>query len=193
MHATPSNIAAFNRQNGLDRPLPQQYWTWLTQVLQGNFGYSYVLNESVRSLLAQRLPKTIFLAGAATLIALLIAIPIGLLQAARRNRLDDIAVTTVVFTLYSTPAFWLAILLIEFLAVRNHIFPPEAPQGNFSAVMNNLPAMVLPVMTIALGHNRGVHALYKVGVARPAEPGLRAYGPLERGEPKPHPLRPRFA
>ncbi len=149
-HATPSNIAAFNRQNGLDRPLPEQYWTWLTQVVQGNFGYSYALNESVRSLLAQRLPKTAFLAGVATLVALLIAIPIGLLQAARRNRPDDIAVTAVVFTLYSTPAFWLAILLIEFLAVRNHIFPAEAPQGNFGAVLNNLPAMVLPVMTIAL-------------------------------------------
>ncbi len=119
-------------------------------MVQGNFGYSYVLNESVRSLLAQRLPKTIFLAGMATLVALLVAIPIGLLQAARRNRPDDIAVTTVVFTLYSTPAFWLAILLIEFLAVRNHIFPAEAPQGNFGAVLNNLPAMVLPVMTIAL-------------------------------------------
>ena len=55
----------------------QQYWTWLTQVVQGNLGYSYVLNESVRSLLAQRLPKTAFLAGAATLMALLVAIPIG--------------------------------------------------------------------------------------------------------------------
>ena len=140
----------FNKQNGLDRPLPAQYWTWLTQVIRGNLGFSYVLNESVRSLLAQRLPKTAFLAGAATLLALLVAIPIGLLQAARRNRADDIAVTTVVFALYSTPAFWLAILLIEFLAVRNHVFPAEAPQGNFGAVLSDLPAMVLPVMTIAL-------------------------------------------
>jgi peptide/nickel transport system permease protein len=149
-HATPSNIAAFNRQNGLDRPLPQQYWTWITQVLQGNFGYSFVLNQSVGSLLAQRLPKTIFLAGLATLVALVVAIPIGLLQAARRNRPDDVAITAVVFTLYSTPFFWLAILLIEFLAVRHHVFPAEAPQGNFGAVLDNLPAMVLPVMTIAL-------------------------------------------
>jgi peptide/nickel transport system permease protein len=149
-HATPSNIAAFNQQNGLDRPLPQQYWTWITKVLQGNFGYSFVLNQSVGSLLAQRLPKTIFLAGLATLVALVVAIPIGLLQAARRNRPDDVAITAVVFTLYSTPFFWLAILLIEFLAVRHHVFPAEAPQGNFGAVLDNLPAMVLPVMTIAL-------------------------------------------
>ncbi|HTT90052.1 MAG TPA: ABC transporter permease [Acidimicrobiales bacterium] len=150
VHATPSNIAAFNKQNGLDRPLPQQYWTWLTQVLQGNFGFSYVLNESVRSLLAQRLPKTAFLAGASVLLALLVAVPIGLLQAARRNRPDDVAVTTVVFALYSTPAFWLALLLIEFLAVRNHLFPAEAPQGNFDAVFSDFRAMVLPILTIAL-------------------------------------------
>jgi peptide/nickel transport system permease protein len=150
IHATPSNIAAFNRQNGLDRPLPQQYWTWLTQVVQGNFGYSYVLNESVRSLLGQRLPKTAFLAGASVLLALVVAIPIGLLQAARRNRPDDIAVTTVVFALYSTPAFWLALLLIEFLAVRHHFFPAEAPQGNFNAVFSDWQAMVLPILTIAL-------------------------------------------
>jgi peptide/nickel transport system permease protein len=150
VHATPSNIAAFNKQNGLDRPLPQQYWTWLTQVVQGNLGFSYVLNESVRSLLAQRLPKTVFLAGASVLLALLVAVPIGLMQAARRNRPDDVAVTTVVFALYSTPAFWLALLLIEFLAVRNHIFPAEAPQGNFNAVFSDWSGMVLPVLTIAL-------------------------------------------
>ena len=62
-HATPTKIAAFNRENGLDSPLPAQYWHWLTGVLSGNFGFSYVLNQPVSSLLAQRLPKTAFLAG----------------------------------------------------------------------------------------------------------------------------------
>ena len=77
--------------------------------MQGNLGFSYVLNQPVTSLLAQRLPKTAFLAGVAVLLALVVAVPVGLLQAARRNRVDDIAVTTVVFALYSTPAFWLAL------------------------------------------------------------------------------------
>lgn len=150
VHATPTNIAAFNKQNGLDSPLPQQYWTWLTQVVRGDLGFSYVLNEPVRSLLAQRLPKTAFLAGASVLLSVVVAVPIGLLQAARRNRPDDVVVTTVVFALYSTPAFWLALLLIEFLAVRHHVFPAEAPQGNFTAVFSNWKAIVLPVLTIAL-------------------------------------------
>lgn len=149
-HATPTNIAAFNKANGLDSPLPAQYWHWLTGVLSGNFGFSYVLNQPVASLLAQRLPKTAFLAGISVVLAVLIAVPVGLYQAVRRNRADDYAVTTVTFVLYSTPAFWVALLLIDVLAVRLHVFPAEAPQGSFSAVFSDPQALVLPVLTITL-------------------------------------------
>jgi peptide/nickel transport system permease protein len=149
-HATPSNIAAFNRENGLNGPLPAQYWHWLSGVLTGNFGFSYVLNQPVSSLLAQRLPKTAFLAGISVVLAVLIAVPVGLYQAVRRGRADDYAVTTVTFVLYSTPAFWVALLLIDVLAVRLHVFPAEAPQGSFSAVFGDPGALVLPVLTITL-------------------------------------------
>ena len=103
-HATPTNIAAFNQQNGLDSPVPVQYWHWLTGVLSGNLGFSYVQNESVASLLGQRLPKTAFLAGVSVLLAVLIAVPVGFYQAVRRQRIGDYAVTTVTLVLYSTPA-----------------------------------------------------------------------------------------
>ena len=149
-HATPTNIAAFNEQNGLDSPVPIQYWHWLTGVLSGNLGFSYVQNESVSSLLAQRLPKTAFLAGVAVLLAVLIAVPVGFFQAVRRNRAGDYVVTTVTLVLYSTPAFWVAILLIDVLAVRLRVFPAEAPQGSFSAVISDPQALVLPVLTITL-------------------------------------------
>lgn len=150
VYATPTRIAAFNRENGLDSPPPVQYWHWLSGVLTGNLGFSYVLNQSVGSLLAQRLPKTALLAGVAVVLAVLVAIPVGLYQAVRRNKLDDYALTTVTFTLYSTPAFWLALLLIDLFAVRLHVFPANAPQGTFSAVVADPSAMVLPVLTIAL-------------------------------------------
>jgi peptide/nickel transport system permease protein len=150
VHATPTNIRSFNRENGLDSPLPAQYWHWLTGVLSGNFGFSYVLNQPVSSLLAQRLPKTAFLAGVSVLLAVLIAVPVGLYQAVRRHKIDDYAVTTVTFVLYSTPAFWVALLLIDVLAVRLHAFPAEAPQGSFSSIFSNPSAMVLPVLTITL-------------------------------------------
>jgi peptide/nickel transport system permease protein len=150
VHATPTAIAAFNKANGLDASPPQQYWHWLTGVLSGNLGFSYVQNQSVAALLGQRLPKTAFLAGIAVVVAVGVAIPLGLYQAVRRNRADDYAFTAVTFTLYSTPAFWLALLLIEVFAVRLHAFPAEAPQGSFSAVFSDPGALVLPVLTIAL-------------------------------------------
>ena len=149
-HATPTNIAAFNKQNGLDSPVPVQYWHWLTGVLSGNLGFSYVQNESVASLLGQRLPKTAFLAGVSVLLAVLIAVPVGFYQAVRRQRIGDYAVTTVTLVLYSTPAFWVGILLIDVLAVRLHALPAEAPQGSFSALIGDPQALVLPVLTITL-------------------------------------------
>jgi peptide/nickel transport system permease protein len=150
VHATPTAIAAFNRDNGLTGSVVSQYWNWLTGVLGGNLGFSYTLNQSVTSLLSQRIAKTAFLAGISVLIALLVAIPLGLYQAVRRNRADDYAVTTVTFVLYSTPAFWLALILIDLFAITNHVFPAEAPQGNFSSVLSSPSALVLPVATIAL-------------------------------------------
>lgn len=149
-HATPTAIAAFDKANGLDSPVPVQYWHWLTGVLSGNFGFSYVLNEPVSSLLTQRLPKTAFLAGVSVLLAVLIAVPIGFYQAVRRHRVGDYVVTTVTLVLYSTPAFWVAILLIDLLAVRLHAVPAEAPQGSFSALLSDPAALVLPVLTITL-------------------------------------------
>lgn len=149
-HATPSNIAAFNKQNGLDSPVPVQYWHWLTGTLSGNLGFSYVQNQSVASLLADRLPKTAFLAAISVVLALLIAVPVGFFQAVRRNRIGDYAITTVTLVLYSTPAFWIAILLIDVLAVRLHAVPAEAPQGSFSALFSDPQALVLPVLTITL-------------------------------------------
>jgi peptide/nickel transport system permease protein len=149
-HATPTNIAAFNKQNGLDSPVPVQYWHWLTGVLSGNLGFSYVQNQSVASLLAQRLPKTAFLAAVSVVLAVVIAVPVGFFQAVRRNRVGDYVVTTVTLVLYSTPAFWVANLLIDVLAVRLHAVPAEAPQGSFSALFSDPQALVLPVLTITL-------------------------------------------
>jgi peptide/nickel transport system permease protein len=149
-HATPTTVAAFNRDNGLTGSVVAQYWHWLRGVLEGNLGFSYSLNQSVASLLSERIAKTAFLAGISVVIALMLAVPLGFYQAVRRNRIDDYAVTTVTFVLYSTPAFWLALILIDVFAVRMHVFPAEAPQGSFSAVVSDPSALVLPVATIAL-------------------------------------------
>src|SRR6201984_1922753 len=75
--ATPVTIAAFNKQYGLDNPLPVQYLDYVGQLLHGNLGYSYKLNISVNSLLSLDLPKTLFLVGMSFLIAAVIPVPIG--------------------------------------------------------------------------------------------------------------------
>jgi peptide/nickel transport system permease protein len=148
--ATNDSIEQFNKQHYLDRPLPVQYWHWLDSVLHGDLGFSYHQNESVAQLLSDRLPKTVLLAGISVLIALLIAIPLGFLQALRRNKPVDYALTGLTFIFYSTPAFWLALVLITLFAIHWQIFPPQAPQGNFKDIVSHPEGLVLPVATIVL-------------------------------------------
>ena len=83
--ASPFQIAAFNHANGLDKPLWQQYGIYVWHLLHGNLGRSYKLNQTVNSVLANDLPKSILLVGSALVLSLLIAIPIGVFQAVRRN------------------------------------------------------------------------------------------------------------
>jgi peptide/nickel transport system permease protein len=149
--ATPVSIAAFNKEYGLDKPLPVQYITYVGQLLHGNLGYSYKLNISVDSLLAVDLPKTLFLVGISFLIAVIIAVPIGIAQAVRRNRTLDHGLTGVSFILYSMPSFWLALLLIDILSVRFRLLPAQAPQGTtLGEVLTDPLALVLPVLTLVL-------------------------------------------
>jgi peptide/nickel transport system permease protein len=148
--ATNVAIEQFDRQNGLDLPLPVQYGRWLDQIAHGDLGFSFKLNESVSQLLAERLPKTMLLAGVSLVLALLVSIPLGFLQAFRRNRLVDYLVTGSAFVFYSTPAFWLAIVLITLFAIQLRIFPAQAPQGSIGQVLADPGGLVLPVLTIAL-------------------------------------------
>lgn len=148
--ATPTAIAAFNKAHGLNQPLPNQYAIWLDQTIHGNLGFSFKQNQTVLALLADRLPKTAVLAGVSVAIAVVVAIPLGFLQAVRRNRVSDYVFTGISFVLYSTPAFWLALLLILGFAIRLGWLPAQAPQGSLAAVVSDPMGMVLPVATITL-------------------------------------------
>lgn len=149
--ADPGEIAAFDRVNGLDRPVVLQYLTFLSHVLHGNLGYSYRLNQSVDSLVVHELPNDLILVGIALCLALATAIPLGIAQAVRRNRALDHVATGVSFLLYSMPSYWLGLLLIAGLAIAVHVFPPEAPQAPSPAgVLADPRALVLPVITLTL-------------------------------------------
>lgn len=149
--ATPAAIAAFNHANGYDRSLPVQYGLYVWHLLHGNLGFSYHFDQSVGSLLSQDLPKTALLVGLAYLIALLIAIPIGVVQGIKRNSPVDHSFTMLAFVGYSMPTFWLGMLLVVLFANSWHIFPPEGPQGaTVSAVLHQPNALVLPVATLTI-------------------------------------------
>lgn len=149
--ATPGRIAIFNSTYGLNEPLGRQFVTYLDQVVHGNLGTSYSLQQPVSTLIAQRLPRDLLLLGLSTAAALLIALPLGIYQAVRRNGIGDYVYTGIAFTLYSMPDFFFAILLIAVFSVQLHILPPEAPQATSVAGMLADPrALVLPVVTLAL-------------------------------------------
>ncbi len=150
IRATPTAIAAFNHANGYDRPLFIQYGVWVGHLVTGQLGYSYKLNQNVASLIADRLPKTVLLVGLANLFALVFAIPLGLVQAKRRNSALDYSVTGVAFIFYSMPLFWLSLLLVIIFSIDVRWFPPEAPQGSLAQVLTAPSGLVLPVAALTL-------------------------------------------
>ena len=107
--------------------------------------------QPVLTEITQRLPSDVLLLGASTVLALLIAIPMGIYQAVRRNRLSDHLLDGVSFTLYSMPDFFFAIMLIALFSVQLRILPPEAPSAQSLAGMLADPrALVLPILTLTL-------------------------------------------
>jgi peptide/nickel transport system permease protein len=149
--ASPQAIAQFTHQNGLDKPVYVQYWLFLDKLLHGNLGYSYQYNRTVDSLLASELPRDLVLGGLALIFSVLIAIPVGIAQAVRRNGPLDYAGTGISFLLYSMPQYAIALLLIQFLSITFHVFPAEAPQSSSALGMLAHPSgLVLPVAALTL-------------------------------------------
>lgn len=155
LKASPQAVASWNKTHGFDRPIAVQYISWLGQVLQGNLGFSYKLNESVNTVLAQRAPISVYLTVLALVITILLAFPLGIYQAVRRNSLGDNVVTTAAFVTYSIPIFLLGLILIQIFALGLGIFPVGAPAGvsqnsSLTAAILDPRAMVLPVATLTL-------------------------------------------
>jgi peptide/nickel transport system permease protein len=149
--APPQAIAQFNHQNALDRPLYTQYWIFLKKLAQGNLGFSYQYQRTTDSLLATDLPRDLVLGGISLILSLVIAIPVGIAQAVRRNGVIDYAGTGVSFILYSMPQYAIALLLIQFLSISFHVFPAEAPQQTSALGMLSHPSgLVLPVLSLTL-------------------------------------------
>jgi len=108
----PQAEAVLNRQFGLDGPLDVRYVSYLREVAHGNLGLSFGLRRPVADALAEAIPNTLLLAGAALLIDFLIGLALGVYQALRVHRLPDVVLGNVTLFLYSVPTFWLGLILL---------------------------------------------------------------------------------
>lgn len=137
---------------GLNQPIPLQYLRWLWGLLHLDFGATYATGESVITAIGDHLPATLELLGLAFLLALVLAIPLGVVAAAKQYSLLDYLLTIFSYLGISLPIFWLAEMLILFFAIRLGWFPTGGAQtvGLPSSLLDTVHHLVLPVLVLAL-------------------------------------------
>jgi peptide/nickel transport system permease protein len=150
-HYNRYTAAAWNKAHGFDQPLVVQIAHYIWNAAQLKFGYSYKEGQSVADLLNENSGRTAYLSGASLVLAVLIALPLGIAQAVKRNSLGDSIATAATFTLYSMPAFLLGLIMIEIFALNLHVFPAFVGDNittTWSAVTHPVE-MTLPIVTLA--------------------------------------------
>lgn len=148
--ATPETVAAFRRELGLDEPLILRYFEWISGVLQGDFGQSLASGRPVSDLLASRLENTVFLAAYAAVIAVPLAVGLGLLAALWRGGWFDRIANTLTLSAISFPEFFIAYILMFWLSVRLGWFPSIADPGSSPDLIGMLKSAFLPAITLVL-------------------------------------------
>ena len=143
---SPERVAELEAQWGLDKPPIVQFFYWLGNILQGDFGMSVSMKQNVGDLIMQRLPYTLMLTGAALLIEYIIAIPLGLMAAVKKDKLTDKALTVGTIVLWSMPQFWLGVLLMFIFSITLGVLPLSGYSGFTSLI---LPAFTLALPTLA--------------------------------------------
>jgi peptide/nickel transport system permease protein len=150
-HANKFSIAQWNRQHGFDDPWFVQYLRYMDQLLHGNLGYSYKLNQSVTALFRERWLRSAYLSGITLFLSVVIAIPLGIYQAIRRNTVGDGVLTTGAFVTYAMPDFFLYLIAIQLLAISFPVFSFEGPQTtSMVSIIFNWRAMTLPIVCLTL-------------------------------------------
>lgn len=151
-YATPENVARINADLGLDRPLPEQYLVWAGNLLQGDFGRSYVLNRPVLDEVTERFSATLVLAGTALVLASILGLLAGIVSAVRQFGWADRIVTFVVLVGISTPSFLLGLLLILLFAVEWRLFPASGMVSVYGGggLLDRLHHLALPAITLAV-------------------------------------------
>jgi peptide/nickel transport system permease protein len=149
-HATAEQYASVRAQLGLDRPLAAQYWHWLEQVFHGDLGSSLFSGESVTSVLDSRLPVSLSLVVAGTVVSGVLGVGLGL-ASARRGGLLVRTVDGLSLLGLAVPAFWFALVLIALFAVKLPWFPVTGYVPLLDDPVQWARSLVLPVLSLSLG------------------------------------------
>jgi peptide/nickel transport system permease protein len=145
--ATPERVAELRQSLGLDEPLWSQYRRFLLGVVRGDLGTSLYYRQAVAPLVLERLPATVFLIVYSAVMALIVAIPLGIVAALRRNTWADHAIRTISLITLAMPAFWLGVLFILYFGLYRGWFPVGGYGESFREHLHHL---FLPSLTIAL-------------------------------------------
>ena len=156
MYLTPDMTEAerqlITEKLGLDKSMPEQYWGWLTEALQGNFGVSLSYNTPVAPMLLRRLPSTILLMGVSLLVSLALAIPLGLIAGYKKNTWADNLISSFAYFGMSIPSFYFGMLMIILFTATLHWLPSSGMHSvGVDTPLDTRQHMIMPVLTMALG------------------------------------------
>lgn len=142
-------IDAKRHELGLDRPFLLQYWDWLVGMVTGNLGVSYVSGKDVFATFASKLPATILLTLSSVIVTVLVAVPLGIVSAVKRNKLTDYLIRTLSFVGNSLPNFFVALLLIYVFSIQLGWLPVLSSSIGSSGVASlSLAGTVMPTATL---------------------------------------------
>ena len=153
---SPEQIAHIERVYGLDKPLPVQYLLWMGNVLRGNLGNSLRTGKPVLSEIVRRLPVTLEVAALTMSMAILLAVPAGIISAVRQNAISDLLVRLLALFGLSIPNFLLGTLLILFVSLHWPVFPTTGYVPLSEGLEANLRSVFLPCFSLALGMSASV-------------------------------------
>lgn len=148
--ASPETLAALRHELGLDQPLILRYGQWLAGVFSGDLGQSYTYGVPVAGLILERLAVTLPLALMAIVLSVLIALPLGVLAAARRGGIFDAIATVFSQASIAVPAFWVALLLIILFSTTLGLMPAGGFPGWNAGLLPALQALTMPAVALAL-------------------------------------------
>jgi peptide/nickel transport system permease protein len=145
--ASQEHIDEVEHQLGIDRPLPEQYLEFIAGVPQGDLGESIILRRPVSAVIGERLGPSLMLLTYGALIACILALPLGIVSALRRNRLTDHLIRLLTLIAFAMPAFWLGLILIRSLSLNLGLFPVA---GYGEGFFDHIYHLTLPALTIGL-------------------------------------------